>query len=177
MKNQKPKKTKAEPQEGVIKIKKPKKLKGKKLKIVPITKGTISTHGVVDKKKLPPPQKTQLPRVVEGDLQEIVEGDIIELDRLPKESKKVIVKAPSYYMNNREIFVQFINLLFKQYRDQILQDKADFADFEGDIVAEKCQKGEESEFSLLTHQKIVRDYLNLYTPYRGLIIVSWFRFR
>ena len=166
----KPKKPKEPTDEATIKVKKPRKLKGRKLKIVPITKGTISTHGVVDKKKLPPPQKTQLPRVVEGDLQEIVEGDIIEMDRIPKESKKVIVKAPSYYMNNREIFVQFINLLFKQYRDQILQDKADFADFEGDIVAEKCQKGEDVDFSLLTHQKIVRDYLNLYTPYRGLLL-------
>ncbi|NBW71018.1 MAG: hypothetical protein EBR32_06400 [Bacteroidetes bacterium] len=26
------------------------------------------------------------------------------------------------------------------------------------------------EFSLLTHQNLVRDYLNLYTPYRGLLL-------
>ena len=165
----KSKKVKPSTDELTIKVKKPKKLKGKKLKIVAITKGTISTHGL-DKKGLPPPQKTQLPRVVEGKLQELVEGKVIEADRLPKESQKVIVKAPAYYMNNREIFVQFINLLFKQYRDQILQDKEDFAAFEGDIVLEKCQKGENTDFSLLTHQKIVRDYLNLYTPYRGLLL-------
>ena len=27
-----------------------------------------------------------------------------------------------------------------------------------------------TDFSLLTHQKIVRDYMNLYTPYRGLLL-------
>ena len=27
-----------------------------------------------------------------------------------------------------------------------------------------------NQFSLLTHQKIVRDYLNLFTPYRGLLL-------
>ena len=26
------------------------------------------------------------------------------------------------------------------------------------------------DFSLLTHQKIVRDYMNVYTPYRGLLL-------
>ena len=27
-----------------------------------------------------------------------------------------------------------------------------------------------SEFSLLTHQKIVRDYINIFTPFRGLLL-------
>ena len=31
-----------------------------------------------------------------------------------------------------------------------------------------CDKDE--DFRLLTHQKIVRDYINLYTPYRGLLL-------
>ena len=156
--------------ETKIKVKKPKKIKGKKLKIVPITKGTISTHGVVEQKRLPPPQKTTLPRTIEGRPEEIVYGEIITPDRLPKKLEKIIVKSPQYYMNNREIFIQFINRIFKRYREQILKDKTDFADFEGDIVTEKCKKGESNEFSLLTHQKIVRDYLNLYTPYRGLLL-------
>ena len=29
---------------------------------------------------------------------------------------------------------------------------------------------DDAQFTLLTHQKIVRDYLNLYTPYRGLLL-------
>ena len=92
-----------------IKVKKPKKIKGKKLKIVPITQGTISTHGVVEQKRLPPPQKTTLPRTIEGRPEEIVYGEIITPDRLPKQLEKIIVKSPQYYMNNREIFIQFIN--------------------------------------------------------------------
>ena len=31
-------------------------------------------------------------------------------------------------------------------------------------------KQRSGEFSLMTHQKIVRDYLSLYTPYRGLLL-------
>jgi hypothetical protein len=33
-----------------------------------------------------------------------------------------------------------------------------------------CDPSSKSDFSLLTHQKIVRDYLNIYTPYRGLLL-------
>ena len=33
-----------------------------------------------------------------------------------------------------------------------------------------CDATSENDFSLLIHQKIVRDYINLYTPYRGLLL-------
>jgi hypothetical protein len=33
-----------------------------------------------------------------------------------------------------------------------------------------CATNNNIDFTLLTHQKIVRDYLNLYTPYRGLLL-------
>ena len=33
-----------------------------------------------------------------------------------------------------------------------------------------CDSSSKNDFDLLTHQKIVRDYLNLYTPYRGLLL-------
>ena len=29
---------------------------------------------------------------------------------------------------------------------------------------------DDKAFSLMTHQKIVRDYLNMFTPYRGLLL-------
>ena len=36
------------------------------------------------------------------------------IERLPSDREKVIVKAPSYYMNNRKIFIQkFIINFFK----------------------------------------------------------------
>ena len=50
--------------------------------------------------------------------------------------------------------------MFSQYRDDILEESK---------ATVSCEsKG--GEFSLMTHQKIVRDYINLYTPYRGLLI-------
>tara|TARA_B100001057_G_scaffold378319_1_gene383678 strand:- start:4477 stop:8088 length:3612 start_codon:yes stop_codon:yes gene_type:complete len=82
-------------------------------------------------------------------------------DRLPKEREKVIVKAPAYYMNNRKIFTQKITELFKPYQRDLLDTKSDIS----------CDtKNASTDFDLLTHQKVVRDYLNLYTPYRGLLL-------
>ena len=33
-----------------------------------------------------------------------------------------------------------------------------------------CDRPDDAQFALLTHQKVVRDYLNIYTPYRGLLL-------
>ena len=38
------------------------------------------------------------------------------IDRLPKDREKVIVKAPSYYMNNRKMFVQKMAEIFAPYQ-------------------------------------------------------------
>ena len=72
------------------------------------------------------------------------------------------VKVSSYYMNNREIFVNFINGLFESYKEDLLDETKD-------ITCNDIGK-DTGEVSLLTHQKIVRDYMNLYTPYRGLLL-------
>ena len=72
------------------------------------------------------------------------------------------VKVSSYYMNNREIFVNFINGLFETYKDDLLDEN-------NDITCEDIGK-DTGDVSLLTHQKIVREYMNLYTPYRGLLL-------
>lgn len=82
-------------------------------------------------------------------------------DRLPKEREKIVIKAPSYYMNNRKIFTQKLTELFKPYQKEILDNQENAS----------CDQGAKTrDFDLLTHQKIVRDYLNLYTPYRGLLL-------
>ena len=81
--------------------------------------------------------------------------------RLPKSEDIVIMKKDSYYMNNREKFINFINSMFdKDYRSDILSKDQDIS----------CDNSDNKDFSLLTHQKIVRDYLNMYTPYRGLLL-------
>jgi len=83
------------------------------------------------------------------------------LDRLPKEKEKIIIKASSYYMNNRKLFVQKLTELFEPYKKELIETQESVS----------CEsRSQNDEFSLLTHQKIVRDYLNLYTPYRGLLL-------
>jgi len=89
-------------------------------------------------------------------------GDETITRRLPKKLPPIIIKVPSYYMNNREIFINFINSLFEPYRQELQSDKSNIS---CDDIGNTS-----SDFSLLTHQKIVRDYMNLYTPYRGLLL-------
>jgi hypothetical protein len=81
------------------------------------------------------------------------------INRLPK-PEKFVLKTSQYYMNNRKIHVQKLAELFKPYKREILEN------------AEKasCEGTSDVDIKLLTHQKVVRDYLNIYTPYRGLLL-------
>ena len=76
-------------------------------------------------------------------------------------SKEEIIIVSDYYMNNREIFVNFINSLFEKHKDELIAEEQD------EEKQFSCDRND-GAFSLLTHQKIVRDYMNLNTPYRGL---------
>ena len=94
------------------------------------------------------------------EIKEILIGAELLMNRLPidKESKPIL--KSKYFMNNRETFIRFINSLLKPYREEILNE-----------TKETCQdKSGKKEQSLFTHQKIVRDYINLYTPYRGVLL-------
>jgi hypothetical protein len=96
--------------------------------------------------------------------EEWVDIDKIEtVARLPPKKPNVNIKVSSYFMNNREKFVNFINSLFGTYRDAIMDDTSQ-------ISCDSIGQDSAGDFSLLTHQKLVRDYLNLYTPYRGLLL-------
>jgi len=117
------------------------------------------------------PKKARKPRAKKGEQQveQIADIDLTTamirsqkvFDRLPKERERILIKAPSYYMNNRKIFTQKLTELFKPYQKEIAAN--------ADNVS--CDtRSSTDEFDLLTHQKIVRDYLNLYTPYRGLLL-------
>ena len=81
-------------------------------------------------------------------------------ERLPK-PEKIIMKAPTYYMANRKIYTQKLNELFKQYNKEILDEAA---------VASCDPKTTTNQTEMMIHQKVARDYLNLYTPYRGLLL-------
>ena len=63
-------------------------------------------------------------------------------------------------MNNRQKFTSFINNHFKPYKEQFKLLK----------TTQSCGSNNTGEFKLLLHQKLVRDYLNFYTPYRGLLL-------
>jgi hypothetical protein len=89
-------------------------------------------------------------------------GDTIIAKRLPKNPPNINIKVSSYFMNNREIFINFINGLFEPYKDDLLSENKN-------LSCDDLGK-EGGEVNLLTHQKIVRDYINLYTPYRGLLL-------
>ena len=76
-------------------------------------------------------------------------------------AQPVVHKVSAYYLNNRKKFLTEINHLFSKYR-------ATLADKEKDI---SCQtQKEKGAFELMTHQKVITDYLNLYSPYRGLLL-------
>ena len=87
-----------------------------------------------------------------------IKGEIVT-NRLPRRPLPS-VSASHYYMTNRQKFVNFISQLFLTYHDEIASQKEQIS----------CDPAANKEFSLLTHQKIVRDYLNIYTPYRGLLL-------
>jgi len=81
--------------------------------------------------------------------------------RMPKK-EKMIVRTSNYYMNNRKMYIQKMAELFRPYKKEIVES----------LETASCEQTSNPtvDFELLTHQKIVRDYLNLYTPYRGLLL-------
>ena len=98
--------------------------------------------------------------VFEGDADAVIIGTETIGDRMPKQSKAVL-RASTYYMNNRRQFQQKLADLFKPHKTELMKPD--------DNVSCDFRK-EGSKLELLTHQSIVRDYLNLYSPYRGLLI-------
>lgn len=87
-----------------------------------------------------------------------IKGELVG-NRLPRRPLPS-VSASHYFMNNRQKFINFVNELFLTYHDELSSQREQIS----------CDPAANAEFSLLTHQKIVRDYLNIYTPYRGLLL-------
>ena len=107
--------------------------------------------------------KKPLVGVKEGPMSMLTIGDTDIQTRLHRKTAALpIIPASAYYLNNREIFVNFMTSLFGKYKKQLADEAAAPATCPGD--------NDVNEFSLMTHQQIVRDYLNLYSPYRGLLL-------
>ena len=94
-------------------------------------------------------------------------GRTLYINRIPKLEPNVLIKAPNYYLYNREIFISFINSLFEPYKQELLKEEKEM---ELGKTSISCSASTSNNFSLLIHQKIVRDYINIYTPYRGLLL-------
>ena len=148
------------PQEYVIKSKK--KVAFKEVNDEDKNKNDETIQIKLPKEQKRKTKKTEKGVAVIGPEINIQIGDTEITKRLPKRSPPINIKVGSYIMNNREIFVNFINSLFEPYKKE-LEDHTQNISCE---TIGKTTKG----FSLLTHQKIVRDYMNLYTPYRGLLL-------
>jgi len=88
-------------------------------------------------------------------------GKSLITDRLQKK-QKVKMGVSAYYMNNRKLFIAQLSKMLKPYRDKIAENAGE--------ISCKTARNESIDFELLSHQLVVRDYLNLYTPYRGLLL-------
>ena len=88
-------------------------------------------------------------------------GKLTASERLPVK-QRLTVGVSAYYMNNRKIYISQLSRLFKKYSDKIAAKSAELS----------CATLQNTsvDFDLLTHQLVIRDYLNLYTPYRGLLL-------
>jgi hypothetical protein len=113
-----------------------------------------------------PPQPPQPPQPLiqteeETQLELVTQrANVEELTKRLPNTKAINIKSSQYYLNNREYFINFINRLLEPYKRKLLAKVDEY----------KCDKSGTDSFSLLTHQMIVRDYINLITPYRGLLL-------
>ena len=101
-------------------------------------------------KKLP---KKEEPVTEDADLSSIAA-------RLPR-GPVTLIKASPYYMNNRKLFIEKLGPLFQEYKRELTTEEK---------VSSCSTQKTSSEVKLLVHQKVVRDYLNLYSPYRGVLL-------
>ena len=107
----------------------------------------------------------RIEKELDMEMDDSIRKKIIELITEHNESQyyelfKPTIDPPSYYLNNHRQFIDFINKTFDHYKEKILEDEH----------KQSCSSLNIGDFSLLSHQQIVKDYLNLYSPYRGLLL-------
>ena len=128
----------------------------RKIKIIVTKKEQITTS--IPARKTPKHDFTNNSNEIASEL--VVINEIPLKERMHKKRPNVIIRVADYYQNNRQVFINFIRNIFAPYREKILADDRDIS----------CENSGGDFKDLLTHQQIVRDYINLYTPYRGLLL-------
>jgi len=108
-----------------------------------------------------PITSVHVPKNITIPISQLIINDSSIKDRLPKNLLPKSIHLSEYYMNNRQNFIKFINdRLLKKYKKELEEQDANAS----------CDYDDDKPFSLMAHQKIVRDYINLYSPYRGLLL-------
>jgi hypothetical protein len=77
--------------------------------------------------------------------------------------------ASNYYMNNRKYFTAFITETFQRLAKKNATT-AETAAEEDEFDCSDLSALDKKPFSALYHQRIVREYMNAYSPYRGLLL-------
>ena len=139
----------------------------KKRKVKKIKRKKSYVLGVKDGKTIIKKQKS-----IPGDIglvqelsDEAVEFDDIPIkERLPKQESvpDITIKGPPYYMANKQVFSKFIDTVFKKYEKEL--------DGKNPVTCDSLEATKKGAFSLLIHQKIIKEYMNVYSPYRGLLL-------
>ena len=96
--------------------------------------------------------------ITEGPASKLKIGDEIIQKRI-NTTKEPGIMASSYYLNNREKFISFITSLYSRYKND-----------DNTSSTPTCERDDDMPFSLMGHQKIVRDYISQYSPYRGILL-------
>ena len=86
---------------------------------------------------------------------------------VPPETPKEIIKITTspYYMSNRKRFLEKINQLFEPFMQELAKTQEQIS-----CKTLKSMGAAGEELELLIHQRVAREYLNLYSPYRGLLL-------
>jgi len=120
-----------------------------------------------EKVNLPQEEPKQLPKkkkilIINKTQRPIInlQKDLVNRLPHPKQSKSVILKTSRFYLNNRKMFLKNFEEIFKKYKKEIENAETE------NIT---CDSKTETR-NLFIHQRIVKDYLNLHTPYRGLLL-------
>ena len=95
---------------------------------------------------------------------DIMINDEIIKSRLPTETKydDVTVVGKPYYMQNKQVFYNFLHTLFAPYEKEILENDP--------VTCDSLKEAKKGKFSLLVHQKIIKEYMRVYSPFRGLLL-------
>jgi hypothetical protein len=81
-------------------------------------------------------------------------------ERTTEDTGYMVIPETRYFLNNRQLFFKFLEKLFAKYSERIK-----------DAIAPGCDTIQSTNaLSLLLHQQLISDYININTPYRGLLL-------